>query len=41
MIIGRHEELVWGDVKEFSIRNIKFIVLGMIGEDDSWETGDP
>lgn len=41
MIIGRREELVWGDVKEFSIRNNEFIVLGMIGEHDSWETGDP
>lgn len=41
MIIGRHEELVWGDVKELSTRNIEFMVLGVIREDDSWETGGP
>lgn len=39
VIVGRHEEVVWGDVKEFSF--IEFMVLGMIGEDDLWETGNP
>ena len=28
MIVGRHDELVWGDMKEFGVRNIESMVLG-------------
>lgn len=41
MIVGRHEELAWGNVNELGVRDTECMVLGTTGEDETWEPRDP